>query len=190
MTKARKQRRGFRELDENELGRLTFHGAVGEVTGSCFLLETRAANILFECGMFQGGRKEAARNRRAFPFDPTGIDAVVLTHAHIDHSGLTPKLLRDGCVGPIHATRPTCDLLHIMWPDSAYIQKQDADTATRKRLRRGGSPVEPLYTYEDALHALEFLTPHAFDEHIELAEGLRIRYRRNGHILGAASIEV
>ncbi len=189
MTKAHKQRNGFRQLDDNELGRLTFYGAVGEVTGSCFLLETRMANILFECGMFQGGRREHARNRRPFPFDPKGIDAVVLTHAHIDHSGLIPKLIRDGFNGPVHATQPTCDLLRIMWPDSAYIQEQDAETATRKRLRRGGSPARPLYTYEDTQHALSVLRPHAFDQETELAEGLRLRYRRNGHILGAASIE-
>ena len=108
MTKAHTRPRGFQPLDDNELGRLTFHGAVGDVTGSCFLLETRTANVLFECGMFQGGRREAARNRRAFPFNPAGVDAVVLTHAHIDHSGLIPKLIRDGYQGPIHATKPTC----------------------------------------------------------------------------------
>ena len=140
--------------------------------------------------MFQGGRQEAARNRRPFPFNPEGIDALVLTHAHIDHSGLAPKLVRDGYQGPIHATHPTCALLRIMWPDAAYIQEQDATIATRKRLRRGASAVAPLYTHEDAQRALDLMTPHAFDEPIAIAKGLHIRYRRNGHILGAASIEV
>ena len=190
MTKGRTRQRGFQPLDDNEVGRLTFHGAVGDVTGSCFLLETRHANILFECGMFQGGRQEAARNRRPFPFNPESIDALVLTHAHIDHSGLIPKLIRDGYQGPIHATQPTCELLRIMWPDAAYIQEQDAETATRKRLRRGASAVTPLYTHEDAQCALGFMAPHDFDERIPIAEGLHIRYRRNGHILGAASVEV
>ena len=188
--KGQKMRRGFHPLTENELGRLTFHGAAGEVTGSCFLLETPRANLLFECGMFQGGRKEATRNRQPFPFDPAGIDAVVLTHAHIDHSGLLPKLIRDGYRGPIHATQPTCDLLHIMWPDSAHIQAQDAEIASRKRLRRGGKPITPLYTPEDAQQALDGLVPHAFDEDLAIAESLHIRFHRNGHILGAASVEV
>lgn len=190
MVKLHRRKRGFQPLANNELGRITFHGAAGEVTGSCYLLETPTATILVECGLFQGGRREAGRNRRPFPFDPTGLDMVVITHAHIDHTGLLPKLRRDGYRGPIHATQPTCDLLRIMLPDAAHIQTQEAAHRTRKRLRRGTPPLAPLYTMEDVQETLDALVPQAFDTWITLAEGMSLRYRRNGHILGAAALEI
>lgn len=190
MMRASRKKRGFQPLTDNALGRITFHGAAGEVTGSCYLLETPTASILVECGMFQGGPREAGRNRRPLPFDPTGLDAVLVTHAHIDHTGLLPKLRRDGYHGPIHATQPTCDLLRIMLPDAVHIQEQEAAHRTRKRRRRGSPPLAPLYTVADAQETLEALVPHAFDTWIALAEGIAIRYRRNGHILGAAALEV
>jgi len=173
--------------------RLTFHGAVGEVTGSCYLVEARGATIVVDCGMFQGGRSAEAKNRRPFPFDPRGIDAVVLTHAHVDHSGLLPKLVRDGFHGDVFVTPPTAELLGIMLPDSAHIHEQDAERATRHARRRRGKSAkttEPLYTGDDAQRALERLRPRPFDESFEPAPGLVARFRRNGHILGASSLEV
>ena len=190
MTPSAARRRGFRPLAEDELARLTFHGAAGEVTGSCVLLETRRARILIECGLIQGPRSEEVRNARRFPFDPAGLDAVLLTHAHIDHSGRLPKLVRDGFRGPIHGTRGTCDLLGILLPDAAHIQEQDARHASRRLLRQGKQPLEPLYTTEDAGLALEHREPHDESEWVEVAECLRVRFRRAGHILGASSLEI
>ena len=186
----RRNPRGLRPLADDELARLTFHGAAGEVTGSCYLLETTISRVLIECGMLQGGRGEESRNRRPFPFEPKALDAVVLTHAHIDHSGLLPKLVLDGGRARIHATDATCDLLRILLPDSAHIHESDAKHANRRRLRRGAKLIDPLYTAEDAERALTLLEPHAFDERVELTEDVEIRFRRAGHILGAASLEV
>jgi metallo-beta-lactamase family protein len=187
------KRRGFAPLGRDDVLRVTFHGAAGEVTGSCYLVETHAANLLVDCGMFQGGRAESAKNRRAFPFDPRGLDAVVLTHAHIDHSGLLPKLVRDGFAGDVFATGPTADLLAIMLPDSAHIHEQDAARDARRARRRKGKSARvaaPLYTGLDAQRALEQVRPRPFDETFEAAPGVLARYRRNGHILGASSVEL
>jgi metallo-beta-lactamase family protein len=186
----RKKARGAAGLDDDEIARIVFHGAAGEVTGSCFEVRTPRARVLLDCGMFQGSRREEARNRRPFPFAPEAVDAVVLTHAHIDHSGLLPKLVRDGYEGPVHATRATRDLLGILLPDSAHIQEQDARQLTRRRLRRGARAVDPLYTLADADRAVARTVPHPFDERLAAAEGVEVRYRRAGHILGAASVEM
>lgn len=182
--------RGFRRLGDNELARLTFHGAARQVTGSCYLLETRETRVLVECGMHQGSRKEEALNRQPFPFDPRGLDAALLTHAHIDHSGLLPKLVRDGFDGEVHATRATAGLARIMLPDSAAIQEQDAEHASRRLVRSGRKPVEPAYTQEDAEKALRRFVGHPYDERWRLSEDVEVRFRLAGHILGAASIEV
>ncbi len=181
--------RGFRKLEGEELARLTFLGAAGEVTGSIYLLETAHAHVLFDCGMCQGERHARSQNERPFPFDPAGIDAVVLTHAHVDHSGLVSKLVHDGFRGKVHVTVPSADLLGILLRDSAHIHEQDTKSANRRRQRQGMKPVEPLYGIEDAERALDRLVQHPFDRVEELAEGLRIRYARAGHILGAASVE-
>ena len=190
MTSRRRARRGFAPLRDDELARLTFHGAAGEVTGSCYLLETPAQRVLIECGLVQGTRKDEARNARRFPFDPAGLDAVLLTHAHIDHSGRLPKLVKDGFRGPVHATRGTCDLLGILLPDSGHIHEQDARHASRKRLRQGRAPLEPLYTVDDAHRALDHRAACPLDTWVEVGEGLRARFHRAGHILGSASLEL
>ncbi|HEX6812635.1 MAG TPA: MBL fold metallo-hydrolase, partial [Planctomycetota bacterium] len=182
-----KRARGFRTLEGDELAHLTFLGAVGEVTGSSYLLETARARILFDCGMHQGERYSRSANAQPFPFEPSDLDAVVLTHAHIDHSGRLPKLVRDGFRGTIHATLPSGDLLGVLWRDSAHLQQQDMESENR---RRGGKPpIEPLYEVADVEHALARLVLHPFDRSVDLVEGVRVRFARAGHILGAASVE-
>ena len=184
-----RRRRGFRQLKQDELARLTFLGAAGEVTGSSFLLESAGARVLFDCGLCQGERHAAVRNQRPFPFDPRGLDALLLTHAHVDHSGLLPRLVRDGFRGRVHATVATGELLGILLRDSAHVNEQDVKRANRQRERSGAKPLEPLYTVADAERALERVEVHPFDVSLEIAGDLRVRYVRAGHILGAASVE-
>lgn len=167
--------------------RLGFLGAAGEVTGSCFLLQGAGARFLVDCGMVQGGREAAARNRKAFDFDPASIDFVLLTHAHIDHSGLLPKLVRDGFTGPIYATPATQELLGVMLPDSGHIHES---SARREARRKGHQAAPPLYTVRDAERSLEQV--RAVDYGIEFRPdpAVRVRFRNAGHILGSAIIEI
>ncbi|MBM6583858.1 MBL fold metallo-hydrolase [Microvirga sp. BT689] len=134
--------------------RLHFHGAARTVTGSCYLLETESARVLVDCGMFQGSKEERELNYEHFPFRAAGIDALCLTHAHIDHSGLVPKLVKAGFDGPIYATAGTIDLASIMLPDSGYIQEMEVDQLNRRNSRRGRETVSPIYTEEDAIASL------------------------------------
>ena len=170
--------------------RLHFHGASGTVTGSCFLLETGGAGILVDCGLFQGAKSEKELNYRAFPFDPAALDAVILTHAHIDHSGLLPKLVKHGYRGPIHATAPTADLCSVMLPDSGYIQQFEVDHLNRRNVQRGKEPVSPIYTADDAKACLARFRPAAYREWIDAAPGVRARFWNAGHLLGSASAEI
>ena len=171
---------------------ITFLGAAREVTGSCFLVETTDTRFLVDCGMVQGGREAPARNCKPFVFDPKSIDFVLLTHAHIDHSGLLPKLTRAGFQGPIHTTAATADLLQVMLPDSAHIQESDAKRAERhaKSARRKGAALTPLYTIQDAHNCLRQVRPIAYDQELLPHTAVRCRFRDAGHILGSAIIEV
>jgi metallo-beta-lactamase family protein len=172
--------------------RITFHGAAREVTGSCYLVELDGLRLLLDCGMIQGGKERHERNREAFGFDPAKIDAVVLSHAHIDHSGRLPLLCKRGFQGPILATPATVSLAQIMLPDSARIQEEDARWKI-KRLRkrnRDADWVQPLYTAEDAQAALERFVPVDFDEPHEIGGKARLRFVPAGHILGAAIVEL
>jgi metallo-beta-lactamase family protein len=187
---SRTRRARFHPLEADELARLTFLGASGEVTGSSYLLEARGARVLFDCGLCQGERHSRGRNEQPFAFDPRKLDLVVLTHAHVDHSGLLPKLVRDGFRGRIHCTVPSADLLGVLLRDSAKIHEQDAKSENRRRQRAGKKPITPLYEIEDAERTLERLVLHPFDREDELADGLVARFVRAGHILGAASVEV
>ena len=141
---------------------LTFHGAAGEVTGSCYLLEAAGQRVLLECGLIQGSAKDEARNQDPFPFDPKSIDAVILSHSHIDHSGRIPFLIKSGYTGPVYTHRACVDLCEIMLRDSGFIQEKDAEWENRKRERKGLKLVEPIYTAQDAKEAMRYfhsLTP-------------------------------
>ncbi len=170
--------------------RLTFHGAARTVTGSCYLLDTGHARVLIDCGMFQGSKTERELNYRAFPFRPQSLTAVLLTHAHIDHAGLLPKLVKHGYQGRIHCTVATADLCGIMLPDSGNIQEMEVMQLNRRRVKRGEAEVEPIYTLEDAMAALEHFEGHAYESWITPAPGIRARFWNAGHLLGSASIEV
>lgn len=169
--------------------RLTFCGAAQTVTGSCFLLETAGGKVLIDCGMFQGG-KERERNSEPFPFEPGEIQAVLLTHAHVDHSGLLPRLVRQGFRGRIAATEATADLCAVMLPDAAHIQEMEAEWRSKKARRAGREPVEPLYTPADAQKTLDLLFPVKYGQEVDLLPGLRFRMLDAGHILGSAIVEV
>jgi metallo-beta-lactamase family protein len=172
--------------------RIGFHGAAREVTGSCHLVENGAARILLDCGMIQGGKERHERNREELPFHPQELSCVVLSHAHIDHSGRLPLLCKAGYGGPIYATEATVDLCEVLLVDAGRIQEEDARWKI-KRLRKQGKDydwVRPLYTEEEARAILDRFVPLAFGEWREVAEGARVRFTRAGHILGAAIVEV
>ncbi|WP_370644892.1 MBL fold metallo-hydrolase RNA specificity domain-containing protein [Microvirga sp. ACRRW] len=170
--------------------RLSFYGAARTVTGSCFMLETEAARVLIDCGMFQGSKEERELNYQHFPFRAAGADALCLTHAHIDHSGLVPKLVKAGFDGPIYATTGTADLASIMLPDSGYIQEMEVNQLNRRNSRRGLETVSPIYTQEDAVASLKQFRRVAYGQWQDVAPGFRARYWNAGHLLGSASIEM
>ena len=169
---------------------VTFHGACGLVTGSCFEVRTPRMGILIDCGMFQGTKTVKQLNYDAFPFDPSSISAVVLTHAHIDHCGLLPKLRGAGFRGPIIATPATADLLTYVLPDSGYVQENEVKRLNRRNRQRGGETVEPIYTKADGVACARHVTPRPLDRWIDVAPGLKCRFWDAAHILGSASIEL
>jgi metallo-beta-lactamase family protein len=169
---------------------LNFHGAAGTVTGSCYRIVHPHGQFLIDCGLFQGNRSVRDLNLKPLPFDPRKIDFVLLTHAHIDHAGLLPKLYKFGYRNKMVMTEPTAGLLEFLLPDAAGIQESEAERETRKRGRRGDEPAEPLYTMEDAVEALKHRVTIKYGEWLEPGPGVRVRYWNAGHILGSASIEV
>lgn len=169
---------------------LSFCGAAGTVTGSCYWMQTGSCQFLVDCGMFQGSKTLKQLNYGAFPFDPAAIDFVLLTHAHIDHSGLIPKLVKQGFRGPIYATEGTFDLLTYMLPDSAYIQESEVERLNRRNVQRGRAEVQPIYTGADAETTLKSFSAVPYETWREVGEGVRARFWNAGHILGSASIEV
>jgi metallo-beta-lactamase family protein len=169
---------------------LKFCGATRTVTGSCFLLRTHRCNVLVDCGLFQGHKTLRELNYQPFPFDPAHIDAVLLTHAHIDHSGLLPKLWKAGFSGPVFMTRGTRDLLSFMLPDSGHIQEVDVANLNRRYARRNRAEVSPIYTGADAEACQENFRSVEYLSWIDVAEGIRARFWNAGHILGSASVEV
>ena len=168
---------------------LTFLGAAGTVTGSRFLLEHVGKRVLVDCGLFQGRKEWRQRNWAEWPVPPKSIDAVVLTHAHIDHSGGLPRLVRGGFRGPVYCTPGTRDLCGLLLPDSAHLQEEEARYANKERYSRH-SPALPLYTSEDALGALRLFETFRYDKPHEILPGIRVTFTRAGHILGSAVVTV
>jgi len=169
--------------------KLRFLGAAGTVTGSRYLIEAMGRRILVDCGLYQGFKQLRARNRKPFPVRPNTIDAVLLTHAHLDHSGYLPALIRAGYGGRVLCTEATADLCGLILPDSGHIQEEEARFAARKGYSRHKNP-KPLYTLEDAKAALDHLETHAFYQKIDLGNGITARFIPAGHLLGAAQIRL
>lgn len=169
--------------------RLSFLGGAGTVTGSKYLLENADHRLLIDCGLFQGFKELRLRNWVRFPVDPRRIDAVLLTHAHLDHTGYLPLLIKQGFEGPVFCSSATADLCKVLLPDSGYLQEKDAEFADRHQFSRH-KPALPLYTLKDALSSLEQLRPVEFGQPLDLPGGGSAVLRRSGHILGAASIQL
>ena len=170
--------------------KITFLGATKIVTGSNFLVEAAGKKFLVDCGLYQGKAELEEKNYREFDYNPAEIDFMLLTHAHIDHSGRIPKLYNDGFKGPIYAHKATCDLCQIMLPDSGHIQEMEAEWKNKKRIRKGQPTRGPLYTAEDALKCMEIFVPVKYDEIIQVSENIYVRFNDAGHMLGSSTIEI
>ncbi len=169
---------------------ITFLGATKTVTGSNFLVEGAGKKFLVDCGMYQGSASDEFENEAPFLFDVNEIDFMLLTHAHIDHSGRIPKLYNEGYRNKVIATKATCDLCAIMLPDSGHIQEMEVEWKNRKRERKGEKPLPPLYTAEDAAKCLEIFSPVQYNEIVEISDNIQVRFNDAGHMLGSAIIEV
>jgi len=169
---------------------ISFLGATKTVTGSNFLLEGAGKKIVVDCGLYQGKAQEERENYGDFPYNVNDIDYMLLTHAHIDHSGRIPKMYIDGYRGPVYAHKATCDLCAIMLPDSGHIQETENEWRNKKRTREGKPALPPLYTAKDAIDCLEIFKPVAYDEIIKLDENISVRFNDAGHMLGSSIIEV
>ncbi len=164
-------------------------GAAGEVTGSSYLIECGASRVLVDCGIFQG-KDDDRKNSEPFPFAAGSLDAVLLTHAHMDHSGRIPLLVKEGFKGKVFATLPTLELVKVLWYDSANLMKEEAEWKTKKNSRKGLDPVDPLYSAEHVDQAIRHLSASSYDDRISVAPGVSVRFRDAGHILGSAILEV
>jgi metallo-beta-lactamase family protein len=170
--------------------KITFLGAAKTVTGSCYLVETIGCKFLVDCGLFQGHSKEDALNEEAFPFNPADISFILLTHAHIDHSGRIPKIFVEGFKGLVYSTKATADLCSIMLPDCGHIQEFETEWQNRKRARAGKPPKKALYTFEDARNSISLFQSVNYNEVFVINDNIRVRFKDAGHILGSAIIEV
>ncbi len=180
----------FQTLQGNVMTSLTFLGATGQVTGSCYLLDTGVSRILLDCGMFQGSTETEKQNEADFPFDPAGIGAVVLSHAHLDHCGRLPKLVKDGFKGPVFLTEASFSLLELMLMDAAHLQLRDTEWENKRRERAGKPLLEPLYTEADVKALLELRRPIAYDVETEILPQLRVSFHEAGHILGSSIVRL
>ncbi|MHB8158281.1 MAG: MBL fold metallo-hydrolase RNA specificity domain-containing protein [Desulfocucumaceae bacterium] len=170
--------------------KLSFLGAAGTVTGSCFLIETGLTKVMVDCGMFQGPRIIRERNYQKFAVDPGSVDFLLLTHAHIDHSGVIPKFIKGGFKGNIYTTSATVDLCSVMLPDSGFIQEMETERINRKNKRAGRPQIEPLYTAEDAIASLRKFQKVTYGEMLNLTPEIKVRFINAGHILGSAILEI
>lgn len=170
--------------------KVTFLGATKTVTGSNFLVEGAGKKFLVDCGMYQGSAADEYENEEPFLFNVNEIDFMLLTHAHIDHSGRIPKLYNEGYRNRVIATKATCDLCSIMLPDSGHIQEMEVEWKNRKRERKGEEPLPPLYTAEDAAKSLEIFEPVQYDEIVDIDENIKVRFNDAGHMLGSAILEI
>ena len=170
--------------------KITFLGATKMVTGSNFLVEGAGKKFLVDCGMYQGGDRDEMQNHEPFAYDVNEIDFMLLTHAHIDHSGRIPKLYKEGYRNPVITTKATRDLCSIMLPDSGHIQEQEIEWRNRKRKREGKEPLPPLYTAQDGIDTMEIFKPVNYDEIIEIDPNIYVRFNDAGHMLGSAIIEI
>lgn len=169
---------------------IEFYGAASGVTGSCHIIRVGDRTLLLDCGLLQGRRKDIARNREGFPFAVEDIDAVVLSHGHIDHSGRLPLLVRQGYRGPIYAHDATVDLCDILLQDSAHLHEKDAEYENRRRAQKHEDPISPLYTVDDAREALRLFKALPYSKRQEILPGVELRYRDAGHILGSCIVEL
>lgn len=165
---------------------LEFFGAAGEVTGSCHILRVGNKTVLLDCGLIQGSRSDEARNANPFPFDVSSVDAVVLSHAHLDHCGRLPLLVKRGFRGPIFAQSASCDLVAILLADAARLEERDAAYLSRKQ----GKTVKPLFTDEQAAEAVRLLLAQPYRKPFEVVPGIKVRFRDAGHILGSCAVEI
>lgn len=170
--------------------KITFLGAARTVTGSNFLVEGAGKKFLVDCGMWQGKAEQEMENDQEFEFNPTDIDFVLLTHAHIDHSGRIPKLYKEGFRNKVYAHKATCDLCALMLPDSGHIQETESEWKNRKRMRRGEKPIPPIYTAEEAAKCLEIFEAVQYDKIIEITPEIHVRFNDAGHMLGSSIIEL
>ncbi len=169
---------------------ILFHGATGEVTGSMHMVRVDDQWVALDCGLYQGRRAESEAKNREWPVPPKDIAAVVLSHAHIDHSGRLPRLVKDGFDGVIYCTHATRDLLSIMLPDSAHIQEEDVFYVNKRRKKKGLEPIEPLYAYEDAMGAISMVQSVSYGKWMQVVPGLLANFREAGHMLGSAGIRL
>ncbi len=172
------------------MAKIKFLGAAGEVTGSRHLIETGAGNALLECGLIQGGAQAERRNHLSLKRLAREVDAVILSHAHLDHSGLIPKLVRDGFKGPVHCTEGTAELLEIMWRDAAHVMARDIEWENKWRQRAGRPLIEPVYDIDDAERALTYCRPVGYGRPVAVNDELTVVFRDAGHILGSAIVEL
>jgi metallo-beta-lactamase family protein len=169
---------------------LTFFGATGQVTGSCYLLETSSHRILLDCGLFQGSKETEKQNEADFPFDPASIDAVVLSHAHLDHCGRLPKLVKDGFNGTVFLTEASFPLLELMLDDAVHLQLRDTEWENKRRQRAGKKLLEPLYDLKDVEALLKLRMPIAYSEEKEILAGITVSFHEAGHILGSSIVRL
>nr|MBN2276583.1 MBL fold metallo-hydrolase [candidate division Zixibacteria bacterium] len=168
---------------------ITFYGAAGTVTGSRYLLAIKDKKFLIDCGLFQGSKENRLRNWEPFPVPPSALDAVILTHAHIDHTGYFPRLCRDGFEGPVYCTHSTAELCDILLKDTAHLQEEDAQWANKRGYTKH-LPALPLFTVQDAENSMKYFKPVHYGDDIDLGDGLRLKFRDAGHILGSSMVDI